>query len=129
MNTPILCYKNRSDLATSLKKLLLLMTRGCISSSEELVLRNLMTKNSSRRKQSKKSRNWAVKKPLFLTEKWRFFSLKNEKTKEILIQSWKIKIFFIFFILRLWDLLLIFLQCCNVKNFHGKEEILGPKLG
>ena len=34
-----------------------------------------------------------------------------------------------FFHIEVRDLLLIFLQCCNVKNFHGKEEILGPKLG
>ena len=39
----------------------LVVSRGCISSSEELVLRNLMTKNSSWRKQAKKSKNWAVK--------------------------------------------------------------------
>ena len=43
----------------------IVVTRGCISSFEKFVLRNLMTKNSSRRKQAKKSKNWAVKINIF----------------------------------------------------------------
>ena len=72
--------------------------------------------------------SWIIRSSEFDDEEF-FVKKTGEEIEEFLISSWKIKMFFIFFILRLWDLLLIFLQCCNVKNFHGKEEILGPKLG